>query len=664
MLTFIQGATVGSRRTRGGENDDDGSDGCCNDGEHEEEETQKQHAIPTMQSVAEESDNTLDTKQYLAYQIICASFLLQLIYESGNTTTNLGKYFHAVGMEDSDDHDSNFIAKRNELVTKLNQMGGEEQLRMLLTGPAGCGKSTCIETAQEFAHKFCMGVAMAFNDYTFYFTSTTGSSAALFGGTTIHSAAHLNKTRITETMRTIWLHDVRILVIDEISFFQVSNIEKLDKHLKRLTGRNDLPYGGVSVIFSGDFHQLKPICKEEEVLYSASPGALCWENTINCAIFLDKSHRFKDDPEFGNILRRMRMGQDTMADREAINERVINKKTGGIVPDDCPDACYACPWNKERNGVEAAVFKRHILDTHPKITDEEDPLDHTLMIECSVRTKSSEDTEEQSGNQGRTNKRGKKRKRRRKKYRKSYVSKAVHDTIVTQLGDIDILSTDFHTKGAKIAPVLRMYPQCPQMCITNDDLEEEGRGNGTGCKVVSVKLKKNGKERKWKNWEGRKVWTVSVDDVEWVEYEHSPSPPKGRASRFRLTPREFNARIDFPLHEHLPPIKVGNAVVRQIPVNSNVATTGHKLQGMSKDIIIINSWNYACENWVYTVLSRARTRKGLYLNHPLDLTKDFNVPEKLLQFEERMRHQKEHPVLDRLGYVEDIPHSETNDQPS
>jgi len=266
MLTFIQGATVGSRRTRGGENDDDGSDGCCNDGEHEEEETQKQHAIPTMQSVAEESGNTLDTKQYLAYQIICASFLLQLIYESGNTTTNLWKYFHAVGMEDSNDHDSNFIAKRNELVTKLNQMGGEEQLRMLLTGPGGCGKSTCIKTAQEFAHKFCMGVAMAFNDYTFYFTSTTGSSAALFGGTTIHSAAHLNKTRITETMRTIWLHDVRILVIDEISFFQVSNIEKLDKHLKRLTGRNDLPYGGVSIIFSGDFHQLKPIGKEEEVL--------------------------------------------------------------------------------------------------------------------------------------------------------------------------------------------------------------------------------------------------------------------------------------------------------------------------------------------------------------------------------------------------------------
>jgi hypothetical protein len=459
---------------------------------------------------------------------------------------------------------------------------------------------------------------MAFNDYTFYFTSTTGSSAALFGGSTIHSAAHLNKTRITETMRTIWLHDVRILVIDEISFFKVSDIEKLDRQLKRLTGRNDLPYGGVSVIFSGDFHQLKPICKEEEVLYSASPGALSWENTINCAIFLDKSHRFKDDPEFGEILRRMRMGQDTMADREAINERVINKKTGVVVPDDCKDACYACPWNKERNGVEAVIFKQHILDTHPKVSDEEDPPDHTLMIECSIRTKSEDDTEEQSrstqGNK-KHKKRGKKRKRRKKNYSKNYVSKVVHDTIVTQLGDTDILSTDYHTKGTKIAPVLRMYPRCPQMCITNDDLEEEGRGNGSGCKVVSVKMKKNGKERKWKNWEGRKVWTVSVEDVEWVEYEHYPSPPKGRASRFRLTPREFNASIDFPLHEHLPPVKVGNAVVTQIPVNSNVATTGHKLQGMSKDTIIVNSWNYACDNWVYTVLSRAAPGRACFLSN-------------------------------------------------
>jgi len=111
-------------------------------------------------------------------------------------------------------------------------------------------------------------------------------------------------------MRAIlWREGVRILIIDEISFFTTSNIAKLDKQLKKLTGRHDMVYGGVSIVFSGDFHQLKPICAENEVLYSNSTAAAAaiWENTNNCAIFLDNSHRFKDDPLYGQILARMRM---------------------------------------------------------------------------------------------------------------------------------------------------------------------------------------------------------------------------------------------------------------------------------------------------------------------------------------------------------------------
>jgi hypothetical protein len=30
--------------------------------------------------------------------------------------------------------------------------------------------------------------------------------------------------------------------------------------------------------------------------------------------------------------------------------------------------------------------------------------------------------------------------------------------------------------------------------------------------------------------------------------------------------------------------------MKQIPANSNDATTGHKLQGMSKDVIVVTSW--------------------------------------------------------------------------
>ena len=88
---------------------------------------------------------------------------------------------------------------------------------MLLTGPAGCGKSTSLELAQQYCHAFCSAVSLAFGDKTFYFTSTTGSSAAMFGGNTIHSGAHLNKKKITDDLRREW-EDVRLLVIDEVSF--------------------------------------------------------------------------------------------------------------------------------------------------------------------------------------------------------------------------------------------------------------------------------------------------------------------------------------------------------------------------------------------------------------------------------------------------------------
>ena len=90
----------------------------------------------------------------------------------------------------------------------------------------------------------------------------------------------------------------------------------------------------------------------------------------------------------------------------------------------------------------------------------------------------------------------------------------------------------------------------------------------------------------------------------------------------------------------------------QLPVNCNIATTGHKLQGMSKDALIVNSWDYGFEHWVYVVLSRVRTRSGLFLNKKLDLKKKFRVPEKLLKFEERMK-EKERQYLKQFHGVDD-----------
>ena len=72
----------------------------------------------------------------------------------------------------------------------------------------------------------------------------------------------------------------------------------------------------------------------------------------------------------------------------------------------------------------------------------------------------------------------------------------------------------------------------------------------------------------------------------------------------------------------------------QLPVNLNDATTGHKLQGMSKDVIIITSWPKGGmatwnKNWEYVVLSQVHSLDGLCLLEPIDLEKSFKSSEEL-----------------------------------
>ena len=73
------------------------------------------------------------------------------------------------------------------------------------------------------------------------------------------------------------------------------------------------------------------------------------------------------------------------------------------------------------------------------------------------------------------------------------------------------------------------------------------------------------------------------------------------------------------------------------PVNINTSSTGHKLQGRSKDIVIVSSWpklknNICFRNWEYVVLSRVRTLKGLFLIHPIDMEQTFKPTDELVPF--------------------------------
>ena len=105
-----------------------------------------------------------------------------------------------------------------------------------------------------------------------------------FKGITIAKAVFLNrKTPLTQEEIDQWKH-VEMLIIDEISFMTVKMMKKLNTQLQICRGKRNKPYGGLSVIFAGDFCQLEPSEGEDNLLFQKE--ATDWESMLNEIIML------------------------------------------------------------------------------------------------------------------------------------------------------------------------------------------------------------------------------------------------------------------------------------------------------------------------------------------------------------------------------------------
>ena len=88
--------------------------------------------------------------------------------------------------------------------------------------------------AQQFCFEFCLSVGVMWSDKTFLFTAYTGSGASLFGGVTISKAAFINQNSALSLDDKKEWQDIRILIIDEISFMSDSVLKRLDKNSNKL----------------------------------------------------------------------------------------------------------------------------------------------------------------------------------------------------------------------------------------------------------------------------------------------------------------------------------------------------------------------------------------------------------------------------------------------
>ena len=184
---------------------------------------------------------------------------------------------------------------------------------IFITGPGGSGKSALIKLIYNHAK-------LGFKEI--YVTALTGCAAILLNckAKTLHSWSGIGlgnntteelilKIKKNKFLKGNWLK-THILVVDEISMFSLKLFNMLNDIGKAVRG-NQKPFGGIQLIFSGDFYQLPPVGSNNNL----DTQRYCFEsddwNTIfhkNHQIELKKIFR-QTDEIYSSILNQIREGK-------------------------------------------------------------------------------------------------------------------------------------------------------------------------------------------------------------------------------------------------------------------------------------------------------------------------------------------------------------------
>jgi len=135
---------------------------------------------------------------------------------------------------------------------------------VFLTGSAGAGKTYLLNQYIQYLRE--RGIPLAI-------TASTGIAATHLDGMTIHSWSGLGiRDELTDqdlekiakkapTRKRI--EKVKVLIIDEISMLSGQTLGCIDQILRYIKISFE-PFGGIQVIFSGDFFQLPPVSRERK----------------------------------------------------------------------------------------------------------------------------------------------------------------------------------------------------------------------------------------------------------------------------------------------------------------------------------------------------------------------------------------------------------------
>jgi ATP-dependent DNA helicase PIF1 len=206
---------------------------------------------------------------------------------------------------------------------------------IFMTGPGGSGKTFLIrEIYNWYTQREIKNIQVC---------ALTGCAAVLLqcNAKTIHSWAGIgiangealniiNNVSYNKFKRKKWL-TTDILIVDEVSMLSNKLLTILDGIAKKVR-KNNLPFGGIQILFSGDFYQLPPVGNSGE----PETSEFCFESPIWNTLFhkqiaLKQIFR-QTDQIYASVLNQIREGRLNKSGYELLMSRCIPCEDDTIRP--------------------------------------------------------------------------------------------------------------------------------------------------------------------------------------------------------------------------------------------------------------------------------------------------------------------------------------------
>jgi hypothetical protein len=268
-------------------------------------------ATGTLDNIQKYADAVFsnDADQKKAFECLAAKFSVRIHDDALRDETNCG---------DSRASKRQIVNLERKNLEKVNQ---GSQLICFLSGFGGSGKSRVIVGLVRYASSLCANLSIRFDRRTIVVPALTGAAAVSINGETSHSA-NVWKRVVKDTDIEDWKHTYMFILDEQVSCACRKDLEKCYQKCCELK-ENTLDFGGIDIIFAGDFSQLEPVCAYP--LYLEEIFSI-WDDMIHTFFELKTSHRFNKDPAWGKLLSRYRDVGPKIADVKKINERLIGSK--------------------------------------------------------------------------------------------------------------------------------------------------------------------------------------------------------------------------------------------------------------------------------------------------------------------------------------------------